>query len=72
MFVHLQQKLPVAMGNVVRDYGQCVACGLWTVGLEVPAMVIMLGLKWHMACYLSCTGPSCAQISPLRLLGSVL
>lgn len=48
-FVHLQQKLPVAIGNVRRGYGQCVACGLGTVALEVPAMVIISGLKWHIA-----------------------
>lgn len=64
MFVHLQQKLPVATGNVGSDYGQHGACGLGTVTLEVPAMVIILGLKRHMACYLSCTGPACAKNSP--------
>ena len=64
MFFHLQQKLPVAMGNVGRDYGQHVACGLGTVALELPAIVIILGLKQYMACYLSCTGPACAGNSP--------
>lgn len=64
MFVHLQQKFPAAMGNVGRDYGQHVACGLVTVTLEVPDMVIILGVKRHMACYLSSTGPACAGNSP--------
>lgn len=57
MVVLLQQKLPVAMGNSGRDYGHCIACGLGTVILEVSAMVIILVLKCHMACYLTCTGP---------------
>lgn len=50
MFVHLQQKLPVAIGYVGGDYGQHVARGLGTAAPEVPAMVIVLGLKRHMAC----------------------
>lgn len=57
MVVLLQRKLPVATGNLGRDYGHYIACGLGTVILEVPAMVIILGLKCHMACYLTCTGP---------------
>lgn len=36
MFVHLQQKLPVAMGNVGKaNHGQPVACDLGTAALEI-------------------------------------
>lgn len=56
--VLLQQKLPVAMGNLRRDYGHYIARDLGTAILEVPAMVIILSLKCHMACYLTCTGPA--------------
>lgn len=54
----------MAMGNAGRDYGQHAAYSLGTVTLGVPAMVIILGLKHYMACYLSCTGNACAGNSP--------
>lgn len=57
MFVHLQQKLPVAIGWLVRDYELLDTYALRALTPEVPAMVIVLDLKWHTICFLSTTVP---------------
>lgn len=45
----------MAMGHVVRDYELHVTYALRALTPEVPAIVILLDLKWHTTCFLSTT-----------------